>query len=67
MRSIRLTTARVQPKNKRDCYDYYTNSKRGGWKKELSPSLQEVFNELKVLTKEEVLKIARNIMKKYEK
>jgi len=53
-------------KNKRDAYDSYTNSSRKGWEKELSDSLQEVFDELKVLSKEEVLTIANNIIKKYK-
>ena len=53
-------------KNKRDYYDTYTNSPRKGWEKELSDSLQEVFDELKVLSKEEVLTIANNIIKKYK-
>ncbi len=35
-------------RNKRDNYDRYTNSPRKGWEKELSDSLQEVFDELKM-------------------
>jgi len=53
--------------NKRDTYDSYTSSQREGWKKELSDSLQEVFDELKILPKNKVLNIARTIIKKYEK
>jgi len=53
-------------RNKRDNYDRYTNSSREGWEKKLSDSLQEVFDELKVLSKDEVLKIANNIINKYK-
>lgn len=51
---------------KRDYYDSFTSSKRKGWKKELSDSLREVFDELRILPKDEVLNIAKTIMKRYE-
>jgi len=52
--------------NKRDYFDSHTNSQRIGWEKELSISLKKVFDELKILSKKEVLDIGYKIIKKYQ-
>ena len=51
--------------NKRDFFDSHTNSKRVGWGKELSEPMQKVFDELRNLSKNEVIAIGKQILDKY--
>jgi hypothetical protein len=52
--------------NKRDFFDSHTNSKRVGWGKELSKPMQKVFDELKNLSKNEVIAIGKQILDRYQ-
>ena len=51
--------------NKRDAFDKFTNSMRVGWDKELSQSMQDIFDKLSGLSENEVISIANNILQKY--
>lgn len=54
-------------RNIRDFLDSYTNSPREGWKKELSPKLQRIFDECSIVYPQEVvIEKAKQIIKKYE-
>lgn len=51
--------------NRRDRYDRYTNSHRVGWDEDLPSSLQDIFDELVTLSKEQVLNKGKKILEKY--
>jgi len=53
--------------NRRDRYDRYTNSHRVGWDEDLPNSLQNIFDKLVILSKEEIINKGKNILKKYSK
>ena len=53
--------------NKRDFFDSHTNSKRAGWRKELSEDMQKVLDGFRNLSKYEVIEIGKHILDKYRK
>ena len=62
-----LKTKPATLRNIRDFLDSHTSSSRQGWKKPLSDRLQRVYDECVLLSRDNVIERAKNILEKYRR